>query len=181
MPPGLVPSVVLGMRCTAQTVWGTSRRANGTRFWIYQRLSLIFTLYSRYSNMDYLLLSSVASTTIKSITISYDIACQWGKNFIERSNNPTLPDSLRLSSSISLQFIVPKFHLPAHIPKCHGPFSFNYTPGVGRTDGEGVERNWSVLNGIAPSVSMMGPGGRWDTLDDICNYVNWRKTISLCE
>jgi hypothetical protein len=131
--------------------------------------------------MDYLLLSSVVGTTIKSITISYDIACQWGKHFATRANNPTLPNSLHLSSSISLQFIVPKFHLPAHIPKCHGPFSFNYASGVGRTDGEGVERNWSVLNGTAPSVSMMGPGGRWDTLDDICNYVNWRKTISLCD
>jgi hypothetical protein len=131
--------------------------------------------------MDYLLLSSVVGTTIKSITISYDIACQWGKHFATRANNPTLPNSLHLSSSISLQFIVPKFHLPAHIPKCHGPFSFNYASGVGRTDGEGVERNWSVLNGTAPSVSMMGPGGRWDTLDDICNYVNWWKTISLCE
>ena len=148
---------------------------------IYRLQCLTFASYSRYSNMDYLLLSSIASTTIKSITISYDIACQWGKNFTVRSNSPTLPDSLRLPSSISLMFIVPKFHLPAHIPKCHGPFSFNYAPGVGRTDGEGVERNWSTLNGIAPSVSMMGPGGRWDTLDDICNFTNWRKTISLCE
>jgi Kyakuja-Dileera-Zisupton transposase len=131
--------------------------------------------------MDYLLLSSIVGTTIKSITISYDIACQWGKHFAMRANNPTLPNSLHFSSSILLQFIVPKFHLPAHIPKCHGPFSFNYASGVGRTNGKGVERNWSVLNGTAPSVSMMGPGGRWDTLDDICNYVNWRKTISLCE
>jgi Kyakuja-Dileera-Zisupton transposase len=146
-----------------------------------QLQSLTFASYSRYSNMDYLLLSSVMNTTIKSITISYDIACQWGKNFTVRTNNPTLPDSLRLPSSTSLQFIVPKFHLPAHIPKCHGPFSFNYASGVGRTDGEGIERNWSVLNGIAPSVSMMGPGGRWDTLDDVCNFMNWRKTISLCE
>lgn len=38
-PPGLVPSVVLGMRCTAQTVWGTSRRANGTRFWLFAPMS----------------------------------------------------------------------------------------------------------------------------------------------
>jgi hypothetical protein len=131
--------------------------------------------------MDYLLLSSVTSTTIKSIIVSYDIACQWGKNFFTRSNNPTLSDTLRLPSSISLQFIVPKFLLPAHIPKCHGPYSFNYASGVGQTDSEGVERNWSALNGIAPSVSMMGLGGRWDTLDNVCNYMNWRKTISLCE
>jgi hypothetical protein len=144
-------------------------------------LNLTFISYSRYLNMDYLLLFSVVGTTIKSITISYDIACQWGKNFVARTNNLTLLDLLCLSSSILLQFIVPKFHLSAHILKCHSPFSFNYASGVGQTDGEGVERNWSILNGIASSVSMMGPGGRWDTLDDVCNYVNWRKTISLCE
>jgi|SRR5712672_2260511 len=131
--------------------------------------------------MDYLLLSSVVNTTMKFIIISYDIACQWGKHFVAQTSHPTLPNSLRLPSSISLQFIVPKFHLPAHIPKCHGPFLFNYTSGVGQSDGEGIERNWLVLNGIAPSVSMMGPGGRWDTLDDVCNFKNWRKTISLCE
>ena len=148
---------------------------------IYWLQSLMFASYSRYSNMDYLLLSSIASTTIKSITISYDIACQWGKNFAVRSNSPTLPNSLRLLSSISLKFIVPKFHLPAHIPKCHSPFSFNYAPGVGRTNGKGVERNWLTLNGIAPLVSIIGPGGQWDTLNDVCNFTNWQKTISLCE
>jgi Kyakuja-Dileera-Zisupton transposase len=131
--------------------------------------------------MDYLFLSSIVGTAVNSIIISYDIICQWGKNFNMRSKNPKLSNTLRLPSSISLQFIVPKFHLPAHIPKCHGPFLFNYASGVGRTDGEGIEQNWSALNGIAPSVSMMGPGGRWDTLDDVCNYMNWWKTISLCE
>jgi hypothetical protein len=76
---------------------------------------------------------------------------------------------------------VAKFHLQDHKPKCHVPYSFNFAPGVGRTDGEGVERNWSTLNGVASSVSMMGPGGWWDTLDNFCNYLNWRKTVSLRE
>ena len=95
--------------------------------------------------------------------------------------NPTLPNLLRPPSSISLQFIVPKFHLPAHIPKCHSPFSFNYTSGVGQTNGEGMEQNWLALNGVAPSVSMMGPGRQWDTLDNISDYVNGQKIILLCE
>lgn len=111
------------------------------------------------------------------ITISYDIACQWGANFTTRMN--AMPSSLQMSVWTTILFLVPKFHLPAHVTKCHAPFSFNYARGVGRTDGEGVERNWSILNKIAPSVSMMGPGGRWDTIDDFCNYSNWRKTINL--
>lgn len=32
----------------------------------------------------------------------------------------------------------------------------------GQSDGEGIERNWSVLNKATPSFSMMGPGGQWD-------------------
>lgn len=87
------------------------------------------------------------------------------KNFI--ANNPTLSDSLHLSSLISLQFIVPKSHLLAHILKCHGLFSFNYASGVGQTGCEGIEQNWSFLNGVALSVYMMGPGGQWNTLNDI--------------
>jgi hypothetical protein len=92
-----------------------------------------------------------------------------------------MPESLCLPTSTILRKFVPKFHLPPHKVKCHAPFSFNFATGVGRTDGEGVERNWSILNGIASSVSMMGPGGRWDTLDDFCNFSNWRKTVSLRE
>ena len=115
------------------------------------------------------------------IFASYDIACQWATNLFARMNAPTMPEWLRLPPSTLVKVFVPKFHLPGHIVKCQAPFSFNFAPGVGRTDGEGVEWNWSVLNGIARSVSMMGPGGRWDTLDDFCNYANWRKTITLCK
>jgi hypothetical protein len=131
--------------------------------------------------MDYLFFASILGTVLQFIILSYDIACQWGINVFARMNAPTMPESLRLPTSTILRKFVPKFHLPPHKVKCHAPFSFNFAPGVGRTDGEGVERNWSVLNGVASSVSMMGPGGRWDTLDDFCNFSNWRKTISLRE
>ncbi|KAJ7173842.1 hypothetical protein C8R46DRAFT_1161559 [Mycena filopes] len=35
----------------------------------------------RYSNMDYLFFSSVMGITLLSIVASYDIACQWFRNF----------------------------------------------------------------------------------------------------
>lgn len=130
--------------------------------------------------MDYLFLASLIGTALQMLTISYDIACQWSINFYRRL--AAMPEHLQLSSTIeSVRFLVPKFHLPAHISKCYGPFSFNFARWVGRTDGEGVERNWAWLNGIARCVSMMGPGGRWDTMDDFCNYSNWKKTINLGE
>jgi Kyakuja-Dileera-Zisupton transposase len=130
-----------------------------------------------YANMDFILLSSLVGTLLLLITISYDIACQWWRNFFTRMEE--MPDWLKLPPTVNLRFRVPKFHLPVHVKRCWAPFSFNFTPWVGRTDGEGVERNWSWLNGIARCVSMMGLGGRWDTLDDFCNYHNWRKTVNL--
>ena len=131
----------------------------------------------RYANMDYMFLSSLSGTSLRLVTISYDIACEWGRNL--RSRMSRMASTLQLPDSLKLQFRVPKFHLPAHVKRCWAPYSFNFTPGVGRTDGEGVERNWSWLNGIARCVSIMGPGGRADTLDDFCNYHNWRKTVGM--
>ncbi|KAF4572395.1 hypothetical protein EYR36_006897 [Pleurotus pulmonarius] len=131
----------------------------------------------RYANMDYIFLSSIAAGSLLLITITYDIACQWFRNFFSRMQQ--LPAHLRLSTDINLRFRIPKFHLEAHKETCHAPFSLNYTKWVGRTDGEGVERMWSWLNKVAHSASMMGPGGRQDTLDDFCNFWNWRKTVNL--
>ncbi|KAJ7799707.1 hypothetical protein B0H14DRAFT_3092779 [Mycena olivaceomarginata] len=127
----------------------------------------------KYANMDYLWFSSVMGIVLLSIIASYDITCQWFCNFWERMK--ALPDEMHLPESVKVQFKVPKFHLPPHIKKCHAPFSFNFTKWVGRTDGEGVERNWSWLNMIARSVSVMGPGSWEDTIDDFCGYANWRE------
>ncbi|KDQ26081.1 hypothetical protein PLEOSDRAFT_169883 [Pleurotus ostreatus PC15] len=101
----------------------------------------------------------------------------WFRNFFSRMEQ--LPKRLQLSTNVDLHFRIAKFHLEAHKESCHAPFSLNYTKWVGRTDGEGVECMWSWLNKIAHSASMMGPGGRQDTLDDFCNFWNWRKTVNL--
>ena len=61
-------------------------------------------------------------------------------------------------NAVNIRFLVPKFHLPAHIEKCHQDYSFNYAPGIGRTDGEAPEHGWSNLNDLAYSTREMGPG-----------------------
>ena len=129
-----------------------------------------------YCNMDYLFLSSIAYTAMLAISISYDIACQWCINFLLRLNRDTTPEHLRASVLKNITFLVPKFHLEAHTTKCHAPYSFNYAVGSARTDGESVERSWSLLNGFARSLSQMTPGGRSDTMDAFCNSFNWRNT-----
>jgi len=132
----------------------------------------------RQCNMDYLFTSSIARCGLKLVTISYDVGCQWFKKFWDRVQH--LPVALGLSLPfMTIRSLVPKFHLQSHVEACHSAFSFNFFRGGGRTDGEGVERNWDGLNGQAPSTSEMLPGGRWDTLDDCCGWANWRKTMGL--
>ncbi|KAJ7368623.1 hypothetical protein DFH08DRAFT_796508 [Mycena albidolilacea] len=90
-----------------------------------------------------------------------------------------MPESMHLPDWVQIIFKVPKFHLPPHIKKCYSPYSFNYTKGVGRTDGEGVECDWSWLNLMARSVLAMGPGAQEDTIDDLCGFSNWKKTVMI--
>ena len=132
----------------------------------------------RQCNMDYIFTSSIAGAGLQLITISYDVSCQWFTKFWQRVLH--LPVLFTASLPLmSVRALVPKFHLQSHNEGCHSAFSFNFFKGGARTDGEGVERNWDELNGQGPSTSEMLPGSRWDTLDDCCAWVNWRKNMVL--
>ncbi|KAJ7676102.1 hypothetical protein B0H14DRAFT_3537005 [Mycena olivaceomarginata] len=120
----------------------------------------------RYLNMDYLLFMSlaVAGGVLLQLFVSYDIACQWYKNLWERMRIIDRHAQLKAGQT-AVGFLVPKFHLPAHIESCNLLFSFNLTPFVGRTDGEVPERGWADANRLANSTSVSGPGVRRDTLE----------------
>lgn len=129
--------------------------------------------------MDYFFLSSLRRSPLPPrIVVSYDIACQWSRNLLERCEMYP-PNALSISNNLDLVFLVPKFHLPAHISRCQIDYSFNLTPHVGRTDGESVERGWAAANAVANSTKEMGPGSRRDTLDDHFGDYNWRKVSQL--
>lgn len=137
---------------------------------------LIFNAY-RYCNMDYIFLSSIIGVVILTVIASYDISCQFFKNFWFRLL--ALPPHLRTALPKNrLIPKIPKAHLETHGKECHGVYSFNYTPGAGRTDGEGIERCWSRLNGSASSNKEMTPSARQETMDDFCGHSNWLKTIN---
>jgi len=133
---------------------------------------------TRYLNSDYIFLKTLFATAVMFLVISYDIACQWHKNLWERMQI-FAPEEALSSSVRSVLFLVPKFHLPAHVEACNLQFSFNLTKGVGRTDGEAPERGWANINPAAQSTKEMGPGTRRDTLDDHFGDWNWKKTIKL--
>ncbi|KAG1759135.1 hypothetical protein EDD22DRAFT_981161 [Suillus occidentalis] len=104
---------------------------------------------------------------------SYDIACQWHKK-LWQCVSTALPLQLQPNrTQTTFNFF------PAHIPACQTNFSFNWTPGVGRTDGEAPERGWADINHIASSTKEMGPGSRRDILDDHFGDWNWKKVASL--
>jgi hypothetical protein len=129
--------------------------------------------------MDYLFLRSLRLVFLVWLVVSYDIACQWAKNLRDRMG--LYPHELQtaLEGFLSLVFLVPKFHLPAHIASCQIEYSFNLTRWVGRTDGEAPERGWSRFNNVATQTKEMGPGSRRDTLDDHFGDWNWKKTVGL--
>ena len=110
--------------------------------------------------------------------VSYDIACQWSRNLESRCNSYP-QNAISEAEDLELTYLVPKFHLPAHIPACQARYSFNFEPFVGRTDGEAPERAWADSNGVATSTREMGPGSRRDTLDDHFAYYNWSKITLL--
>ncbi|KAG2144653.1 uncharacterized protein EDB93DRAFT_1241226 [Suillus bovinus] len=133
----------------------------------------------RYVNMDYLVFSALSNfSALRRINISYNVACQWHKKVWSRV--PTLPSHLHFNrEDKDIKFFVPKFHLAAHIELCQTEFSFNWTPGVGRTDGEAPERGWANINRVATSTKEMGPGARRDTLNDHFGDSNWKKVTAL--
>ncbi|KAG1901598.1 uncharacterized protein F5891DRAFT_1128045 [Suillus fuscotomentosus] len=133
----------------------------------------------QYINMDYLFfLSMQSSHDIHILNISYDIACQWNKNLWSRMS--AFPHEYHIDRDNKLiTFLVPKFHLPAHIASCQTRFSFNFIKSVGQTDGEAPERRWADINPITTSTREMGPGSTQDTIDDHFNDWNWKKVCAM--
>lgn len=126
--------------------------------------------------MDYVFASSLQNHAMPEIVTSYDIACQWSRNLGTRHDAYALAFGHRKHKFI---YLVPKFHLPAHQMSCQYEYNFSYTKGVGRTDGEAVERGWAAVNPFATSTKEMGPGHRRDVLDDVFATYNWGKVRQL--
>ena len=135
-------------------------------------------VFARYINMDYLFFSSMSHTKFVCLTMSYDIVCQWYLHLWERMLG--FPQHLHIDlEGKTVTFLVPKFHLPAHVEKCQTAFSFNLTQGVGRTDGEAPERGWSDINPLSSQTKQMGPASRRETIDDHFGDWNHKKVIGL--
>ncbi|KAK0227419.1 hypothetical protein EDD85DRAFT_958034 [Armillaria nabsnona] len=128
--------------------------------------------------MDYIFCGRLQHLALHCVVVSYDINCQWLKKLWERMD--IYPMSMRPQQApADFVYLIPKFHLPAHIPSCHMKYSFYKTLYVGETDSEAPEYRWSRLNPLPASLKVMGPGGYLDMLDDHISDYNYRKTTLI--
>ncbi|KAF7335584.1 CxC2 domain-containing protein [Mycena venus] len=129
----------------------------------------------RYCNMDWIAFSAIMGLMMLFLTISYDIACQWKVNVAERMAR--LPPEMHMDlSKVQVQFGLPVWHAGSH--DCREDNSLSFKAGVGKTDGEGIERTWAVLNPAALATKEMGLGNRADVLDDRIDNHNFLKNLT---
>ncbi|KAJ7212313.1 hypothetical protein GGX14DRAFT_564781 [Mycena pura] len=132
----------------------------------------------RYANMDHVLLSALEGVEVERLVFSYDIACQWKVHLLERAK--ALTEKANISTRLDkfdIQFGLPVWHAAVHELKCRMANSLSFAKGVGRTDGEGIERTWSILNPIGFATKEMGEGGRHDNIEDKVDHVNFEKNV----
>ncbi|KAJ7143232.1 hypothetical protein C8R46DRAFT_1046246 [Mycena filopes] len=130
----------------------------------------------RYVNMDWILLCALLGFCLMWLTLSYDIACQWKKRLSERMEK--MPPHMRLPlATMQLQCALPVWHAGSHDDDCNNANSLSVKPGVGKSDGEGVERTWAVLNPVSYHTKDMGVGNREDHLNDKIDNHNFLKNL----
>ncbi|KAJ7734631.1 hypothetical protein B0H16DRAFT_1327502, partial [Mycena metata] len=103
--------------------------------------------------------------------ITNDIVCQWHIHVWDRMLAYHDVD-ITIHGKKFVTFLIPKFHLPAHIKECNLKFPFHLTRDVGQTDSKAPECGWANTNPLAKSTKEMGPGSQHDTLDDHFNDWN---------
>ncbi|KAK7675926.1 hypothetical protein QCA50_021145 [Cerrena zonata] len=133
----------------------------------------------KYVNMDLIFCSAMRHHPDVDKLNSYDITCQWIIYLIDRISKYPAEYQVNLPDTAMLRWAIGKLHWYAHKQKGHSRYSLNWIPGVGRSDGEGIERRWWDIQPIASSVKMMGPGAHHTFLNDHWGYANWRKTVTL--
>jgi hypothetical protein len=127
--------------------------------------------------MDYIVLASLAGVKLSKVVISYDIGCQWSKNFLRRMEQ--FPDDMKLDSNMKVDVGIPSWHINGHGDACKSNFGLSYMPGVGRTCGEEVETTWAQTNSLGSSTREMGPGAHHETLNDQWCGFNFRKIVGF--
>lgn len=141
---------------------------------------------TRFRHVDLVMLSGLQTWMVLLLMVAiYDINCQY-RIWFERRIAAFCALGLKFVSILRTNFPkttvgVGKFHLPGHNAKCRFKFSFHFLPGVGMTDGEASERNWTEMNGLALRTREMSAGHRHDVINFFNNDMNLRKLVGMRE
>ena len=131
--------------------------------------------------MDYALNEALKHTTNEDtpgVILAYDINCQYSINLRRRlAKGPFLdiPEDLPILAAIGL------FHVHGHQEKCYARYAPTFVRGMGKGDGEILETNWSVLNGISSMTQTMTLAHRSEVMDAHIGDNNWKKMINMGE
>ena len=131
--------------------------------------------------MDYSISEGIKHTRsedVPGVILAYDIACQYSINFRRRiKEGPFLdiPENLPVLPAIGL------FHVHGHQQTCYARYAPTFVRGIGKGDGEILETNWSVLNGISPMTRTMTLAHRAEVMDAHFADNNWKKMINMGE
>lgn len=130
--------------------------------------------------MDFCLFGMLGRTAkmLRKIVFSYDIVCSWSVHFFSRLEE-MYGDIYALPDDYEFTFVVPKFHLEAHGEDCKCAFNLNYTKGVARTCGEGIEAGWADMNLIGVFTREMSAGHRHEIIEDFMSAINFRKIKTM--
>ncbi|EJT96499.1 hypothetical protein DACRYDRAFT_112705 [Dacryopinax primogenitus] len=71
-------------------------------------------------------------------------------------------------------------HAAGHSEDCQYTHSLGFTDGVGRSDGEGVERPWAELNQLGGSTREMTYGHHQEVIEDHLHFWNFVKSSQMC-
>ncbi len=130
--------------------------------------------------MDYIFWSSIKTAQVKNVTLSYDVGCQYKINMEERRKK--LHIALRQDDrSPFVDVALPVWHGDIHVVKCKTENSLLYQDGVGKSNGEGVERTWAAFNAMAWQTKEMHPEVQHDAIEDWVDCHNFRKNVGLGE
>ncbi|KAM6497786.1 hypothetical protein JOM56_005734 [Amanita muscaria] len=131
----------------------------------------------RYCNVDFVVLMALIGIQLLRIVITYDIVCQWSRNFLHRMKE--FPEHMWLKPGTQIDVGVPSWHINGHGADCRANYCLGYMDGVGRTCGEEIESSWSQTNALGTSTREMGPGARHETLNDQWGGYNFRKIVGF--
>ena len=129
--------------------------------------------------MDFVVLTSLASTILHLLVFLYDIVCQGSCMF--KKWNSQFPPHMRLSREQidHVTYRLPKFHIANHRLSCQVKYSPNYLKYFARMNGKDPECFWVHINPVSMSTREMGRGSREDTLDDHTWSWNFSKIVGF--